>query len=81
MMSLLDPTKSPGCDDIIPQHCATSLTEPVTTIFNLSLQTKSYPSQWKIHEICPIPKKGDLKIVNNYRPISLLPKFSKAQNN
>ena len=56
----------------------TALTSPVTRICSLSLQSKVFPSAWKLHKICPIPKKGDLRIVNNYRPISLLPILSKV---
>jgi len=33
--------------------------------------------RWRIHEITPLPKKGDLSCVNNYRPISLLCIISK----
>ena len=58
--------------------CATSLTEPVTYICYLSLRTNTFPADWKDHKICPIPKRGDLLLINNYRPISLLPILSKV---
>ena len=80
-LATLDPTKSSGCDDISPRllkNCASALTSPVARICSLSLQSKVFPSAWKLHKICPIPKKGDLRIVNNYRPISLLPILSKV---
>ena len=32
-----------------------------------------FPDIWKRLKICPIHKKCDKKIVNNYRPVSLLP--------
>ena len=30
------------------------------------------PTQYKEANVCPIPKKGDLSLVSNHRPISLL---------
>ena len=47
-------------------------------MFNLCLQTESSPQEWKMHKICPIPKKGDPLLVHNYRPISLLCVLSKV---
>jgi len=38
----------------------------------------SIPSQWKIHKITSIPKKGSLTEIKNYRPISLLCVLSKV---
>jgi len=70
-----DYTKSFGCDNIHPQVlklCATSLLEPIHHIFQLRLSTNTLPQEWKIHKITPLPKKGDLSCVSNYRPISLL---------
>ena len=63
---------------ILLKACATSLTEPVTYICYLSLRTNTFSADWKDHKICPIPKKGDLCLVNNYTPISLLPVLSKV---
>uniref|UniRef100_A0A1X7TP26 Reverse transcriptase domain-containing protein n=2 Tax=Amphimedon queenslandica TaxID=400682 RepID=A0A1X7TP26_AMPQE len=41
------------------------------------LMYHAIPREWKCHRICPIPKKGDLSEVSNYRPISLLCIMSK----
>ena len=57
----LDPTKAPGCDDIhacVLKSCTTSLTEPLTELFNLSIQSGRITHEWKIHKIRPVPKKG-----------------------
>ena len=49
----------------------------LTHIFNLSVETSIVPDSWKDALVIPIPKKGDLSSVTNYRPISLLPQPGK----
>ena len=49
----------------------------LTFFFNLCLSTAVFPDQLKIAIIKPIYKSGNRHIFNNYRPISLLPIFSK----
>ena len=44
----------------------------MTKLYNLSLRHGIFPSSWKIATIIPLPKEGDLKDINNYRPVSLL---------
>ncbi|XP_065666389.1 uncharacterized protein LOC136087478 [Hydra vulgaris] len=46
-------------------------------IFNLSLKTGIVPEKLKIARITPIFKSGDDSNISNYRPISILPCFSK----
>ena len=80
-LSYLDPGKAVGCDGMHPsvlKHCASSLVEPVTKLFNLSLSTSKVPDEWKVHKICPIPKSKDVIDVTKYRPISLLCILSKV---
>ena len=50
---------------------------PLTHITNLSLSTGVFPQNMKIARVIPIFKKGDRTLFNNYRPISILPAFSK----
>jgi hypothetical protein len=51
--------------------------KPLTFIFNLSFCTGTFPDQMKIAKVRPIHKKGRIQELSNYRPISLLPVFSK----
>ena len=46
-------------------------------IFNLSISTGIVPEKMKIAKVIPIYKKGDADVFSNYRPVSLLPCFSK----
>ncbi|XP_065664698.1 uncharacterized protein LOC136086332 [Hydra vulgaris] len=46
-------------------------------IFNLSLKSGHIPDKLKIARITPIFKSGDETNISNYRPISVLPCFSK----
>ena len=45
---------------------------PLTYIVNSSISTGKYPSLWKIAKVFPMHKKGDKKILKNYRPVSML---------
>ena len=44
---------------------------------NLSLNSGIFPDSMKIAKVLPIFKNDDPKCVSNYRPVSLLPQFSK----
>ena len=51
---------------------------PLSHIFNISLSQGIFPDQLKIAKVIPIYKADYLKLFSNYRPISILPIFSKA---
>ena len=57
--------------------CDESLVKPLFDIFQFSLETGNFPSYWKRGNIVPVHKKGNKDLINNYRPVSLLPIFSK----
>ncbi len=71
----LNPNKAMGCDQIHPlilKLCASPLSTPLYNIFRTSLNSAILPDEWKVHKICPIPKKKNPCSVENFRPISLL---------
>ena len=45
------------------------------SIFKNYIDTGTFPDIWKRSNTIPIHKKGDKQIINNYRPVSLLPIF------
>ncbi len=58
--------------------CYSYILEPLSKIINQSFQFSVFPSNLKIGKIFPIFKKDDTCSMSNYRPISILPTFSKV---
>ena len=50
-----------------------SLLPKLTYLFNRSILSGTFPTAWAHGTITPIPKSGDLKMVGNWRPITLVP--------
>lgn len=51
--------------------------EPLCNVINLSLSQGVFPDQLKKARVVPIFKSGDNMLFTNYRPVSVLPIFSK----
>ena len=49
----------------------------ITLIINQSLHSGIFPDKLKIAKVTPIHKKGDIQLITNFRPISVLPVISK----
>ena len=76
MIRTLHVNKAYGCDDIsigMIKICDQSIVQPLSLIYRNCLNTGTFPDIWKTSNIVPVHKKGDKQIVNNYRPVSLLP--------
>ena len=50
---------------------------PLTHILSLSITKGTFPDSMKIAKVLPLFKSGERILVSNYRPISILPVFSK----
>lgn len=75
------PNKTSSGEDSIPmtivKNVISQIAQPLSFIFNTSINTSTFPFLFKTAIITPVHKKGPLSDVNNFRPISLLNNFSK----
>jgi len=72
---------SSGCDGIsskIQKKFNSLIIKPLSFFCNESIQTGVFPDRLKYAIVKPLYKNGDRSIISNYRPISLLPLFSKV---
>ena len=76
----LKPKNSSGIDEILTTVLKTTpdnILYALTHVFNLSMLNEKFFTGFKTAKVILIFKKGNWTIVNNYRPISLLPIMSK----
>lgn len=76
----LKPKRSTGYDEIpitIIKCNINIFKKPIAYLINLSLRFETFPECYKIAKIKPLFKKGEKTLVENYRPVSLLPSISK----
>lgn len=81
VLKSLDTNKGMGPDMISPlvlKKCAEHLAEPLSLIFNKSLNDCVYPERFKIGHITPIFKSGSKKNVRNYRGVNVMPNLAKT---
>ncbi|XP_057292292.1 uncharacterized protein LOC130614818 [Hydractinia symbiolongicarpus] len=72
---------STGFDNIPARYIkyvADYIASPLTHIINCCIDNPTFPEQWKISRICPIPKVTNPSNLADYRPISVLPVLSKV---
>ena len=73
-LKALKTNKSPGPDSIHPRvlkELSDALTKPLTLLFRASAEQESIPDEWRTATVSAIFKKGNKKLPNNYRPVSL----------
>ena len=79
-ISSLKSNKAAGYDDLnsnVILHVIHSLRKPLFLVLRLSVKEGIFPTLLKTSKVNPIFKNGDQSILSNYRPISLIPIFSK----
>ena len=83
VFSIISNLKPKSCNSIheIPVLVLKSINHiichPLSHIVNHSFSSGTFPETLKLMKVIPIPKQGDLSLVENFRPISLLNTFSK----
>ena len=80
IITKFEPKTSTGHDNLSMKILKrlTTILEPLTLIINQSLNSGIFPDSLKIAKVIPLFKKDNEMIVDNYRPISLLPVISKV---
>ena len=68
--------KSAGPDLLINEFCG-ALTDKLTLLFNIVLNSGYFPNKWTEGVIVPIHKKGSKNLVDNYRGVTLLSTLGK----
>lgn len=80
LIQSLKPKNSAGYDNIstkLLKTCKQELIDPLIDIVNKSFNSGIFPSALKIAKVYPKYKQGPTTQAANYRPISLIPTFSK----
>ncbi|CDQ82994.1 unnamed protein product, partial [Oncorhynchus mykiss] len=75
VLKSIDQTKPAGPDLLYPcflNLAADFIAEPLTYLFNPTLECNEIPKIWKSAFVQPLLKGGDPTLLNNYRPISKL---------
>ena len=77
----LNERKATGPDKIsakLLQMVAPAIFPSLTALFNASLSQGCFSTEWKEANVTPVPKSGDRQIVNDYRPVSVIPVIAKV---
>ena len=70
----INANKAHGHDDIsIRMLRNLAIIKPLSIRFRNCINHSAFPDSWKKSNICTILKKGGKQVINNYRPVSLLP--------
>ena len=83
ILQIIDSFKNKSSEDIdgismkLIKRVKRYVVAPLNYICNLSLKSGVFPDKMKIAKVLPLYKSNDKHNVSNYRPVSILPQFSK----
>ena len=69
-----------GYDELpssIMKQCVETYVKQLTFLINMSITQGNFPNELKIARVIPLYKGENTQLIENYRPISVLPYFSK----
>ena len=76
----LNNNKAHGHDNIsfrMIKICDEAIVKPLSIIYKNCIDNGIFPNLWMKSSIVPVHKKGDKQLLQNYRPVSLLPILGK----
>ena len=80
IINTMKPKNSSGYDGIstkVLKLSGSQISKTLAFIIDKSIKTGIFPERLKYAVVTPLHKRGDVSDIANYRPISLLPAFSK----
>ena len=80
IINTMKPKNSSGYDGIstkVLKPSGSQISKLLAFIIDKSIKTGIFPERLKYAVVTPLHKRGDVSDIANYRPISLLPAFSK----
>ena len=80
LLTTADSAKATGYDKIpnkLLKIAAPYIYQSLTSMFNLSIETNTFPNELGIAKVSPLFKAGDHNDKDNYRPISVVPTVSR----
>ena len=80
LIDSLDAKKAPGSDSIpcyLIKMAKLVIAPVLCNLFNVCMNVSIFPDVFKVAQVKSLFKGGDRRVKGNYRPISLLPLFSK----
>jgi len=79
----LEIDKSPGPDGwptVVLKEISDGICTPLSTIFNMSIQSGTLPESWRVGHVMPIHKSGSQQNPSNFRPVSLTSVLGKVMD-
>ena len=77
IISELSSSKASDIPIRVLKACSDIISPLLTKFYNIFMQKAIFPNILKVAQVTPIYKKGDSQLLENYRPVSMLPIFGK----
>ena len=77
IISELSSSKASDIPIRVLKACSDIISPLLTKFYNMFMQKAIFPIILKVAQVTPIYKKGDSQLLENYRPVSMLPIFGK----